>query len=209
MWRCVVSRVPPITKDDYPEPRLPKRKRVTGEIDATPVDVPPLRNPSPSWADKIWANKWDIFRHFIIDGGGAAIAAFSTTKDLTVTGAAFVVGGVVGAARKGIDDGRRAAGKTDMVSALLRRETVTETEGAEVNAILTMLLGSLDSGLVLLTQNLATTDEEKKYMNALAWNILYFEGEIRDMVAKTTNKYDDAFANELIEAAQTIYDPNI
>lgn len=87
------------------------------------VSVPPLRNPQPSAIEKIWANRYNLVRHFIVDGGGAAIAAFTATKDLTVAGAAFVVGGVVGAARKGIDDGRRASGKTDMVSSLLRRRT--------------------------------------------------------------------------------------
>ena len=179
-------------------------KRRTGKLPyGDPVEVPPLKNPAPSKLDRIWANKWNLVGHFIVDGGGAAIAAFTATKDLTVSGMAFVVGGVVGAARKGIDDSRRAAGKADMVSAVLRRPVTTE--GAEVNPIVTMLIGSLDSLLVMLQQNLATTDEERKYMKAIAWNVIFFEAELRGMAAKTETTYDDAFVTELVEAANTIY----
>ena len=85
------------------------------------VPVPEFKTGGgPNVAERVWLNKWNIVRHFIVDGGGAAIAAFTATKDLTVTGAAFLVGGVVGAARKGIDDERRAAGKQDILTSVLR-----------------------------------------------------------------------------------------
>ena len=102
-----------------------------------PVAAPPFSHgPGPTAADRtalvasrVWDNRWNIVRHFIVDGGGAAIAAFTATKDLTVTGAAFLVGGVVGAARKGIDDERRAAGKPDMLTSVLRPKTKGATMG--------------------------------------------------------------------------------
>ena len=101
-----------------------KHRRMTGKLPTLhsdpPVPVPeqPITKRNPSTADLLWANKWNLVRHFIVDGGGAAIVAFTATKDVTVSGAAFVVGGVVGAARKGFDDLRRSDGKTDMLTTM-------------------------------------------------------------------------------------------
>jgi len=190
-----------------------KHRRMTGKLPTLhsdpPVPVPeqPITKRNPSTADLLWANKWNLVRHFIVDGGGAAIAAFTATKDVTVSGAAFVVGGVVGAARKGFDDLRRSDGKTDMLTTALNsvRKPRTLTEGADVNPILTMLLGSLDTALVMLKNAMATSAEADKYMKALAWNVLYFQDELHAMAAKTETAYDDAFVTELIEAAATIW----
>ena len=190
-----------------------KHRRMTGKLPTLhsdpPVPVPeqPITKRNPSTTDLLWANKFNLVRHFIIDGGGAAIAAFTATKDVTVSGAAFVVGGVVGAARKGFDDLRRSGGKSDFLTTALNsvRKPITLTEGADVNPILTMLLGSLDTALVMLKNAMATSAEADKYMKALAWNVLYFQDELHAMVAKTETAYDDAFVNELIEAATTIW----
>jgi hypothetical protein len=103
-----------------------RHRRMTGKLPTLqtdpPVPVPeqPLRNTAPSMVEKLWANRWNLVRHFIVDGGGAAIAAFTATKDLSISGVAFVVGGAVGAARKGLDDVRRSDGKADMVTSVLR-----------------------------------------------------------------------------------------
>ena len=190
-----------------------KHRRMTGKLPTLhsdpPVPVPeqPIAKRNPSTADLLWANKFNLVRHFIIDGGGAAIAAFTATKDVTVSGAAFVVGGVVGAARKGFDDLRRSGGKSDFLTTALNsvRKPITLTEGADVNPILTMLLGSLDTALVMLKNAMATSAEADKYMKALAWNVLYFQDELHAMAAKTETAYDDAFVTELIEAAATIW----
>ena len=190
-----------------------KHRRMTGKLPTLhsdpPVPVPeqPITKRNPSTTDLLWANKWNLVRHFIVDGGGAAIAAFTATKDVTVSGAAFVVGGVVGAARKGFDDLRRSGGKSDFLTTALNsvRKPITLTEGADVNPILTMLLGSLDTALVMLKNAMATSAEADKYMKALAWNVLYFQDELHAMAAKTETAYDDAFVTELIEAAATIW----
>ena len=190
-----------------------KHRRMTGKLPTLesdpPVPVPeqPITKRNPNTADLLWANKWNLVRHFIVDGGGAAIAAFTATKDVTVSGAAFVVGGVVGAARKGFDDLRRSGGKSDFLTTALNsvRKPITLTEGADVNPILTMLLGSLDTALVMLKNAMATSAEADKYMKALAWNVLYFQDELHAMAAKTETAYDDAFVTELIEAAATIW----
>ena len=188
-----------------------KHRRMTGKLPTLhsdpPVPVPeqPIAKRNPSTADLLWANKWNLVRHFIVDGGGAAIAAFTATKDVTVSGAAFVVGGVVGAARKGFDDLRRSDGKADILTSMKDKIVAPKLKGADVNPILTMLLGSLDTALVMLKNAMATSAEADKYMKALAWNVLYFQDELHAMAAKTETAYDDAFVTELIEAAATIW----
>jgi len=192
-----------------------KHRRMTGKLPTLhsdpPVPVPeqPITKRNPTTADLLWANKFNLVRHFIIDGGGAAIAAFTATKDVTVSGAAFVVGGVVGAARKGFDDLRRSGGKTDLLTTMKDKVVRPKLKGADVNPFFAMLLGSLDSGIKMLHAGLAKTDEEKKYMNAIAWNVIYFKAELLEMVAKTETQYDDVFVAEVIEAAEGIYNPDL
>lgn len=89
------------------------------------VPVPKLTKRNPNQFDLLWANKWNLTRHFIISGGGAALSTFAATKDLTATGGAFVIGGIVGVARKGNDDLRRSAGKPDLLTAAKNRITRT------------------------------------------------------------------------------------
>ena len=116
---------------DFPVPdKIPLK---TTDDDGSALDESyPIKNPSPSTADKLWANRLNLIRHFIIDGGTAALSAFTLTRDLAVAGGAFVLGGVIGAARKGNDDLRRAAGKPDMLTAAKNR--ITRTGGVDMSA---------------------------------------------------------------------------
>ena len=115
-----------------------RHRRMTGKVPTLesdpPVPVPesPLRNTAPSTMDLLWANRWNLVRHFVISGGGAAMATFTTTKDLTATGGAFVIGGIVGAVRKGGDDLRRSSGKPDLLTAAKNR--ITQTRGVDMAA---------------------------------------------------------------------------
>lgn len=179
-----------------------KHKAIHGSLPyPDPVFVPPLRNPPPR------QNRlWQAARHFILGGVSTGLTVLMTTKSLTFAGAGFVAGGVAAAVRKNVDDNRRAANKPDLLTTAkdkLTRRPVTE--GVEVNPILTMLLGSLDTALVMLKNAMATSDEASKYVKAVCWNVLYFEDELREMAAKTETAYDDAFVTELIEAATTIW----
>ena len=117
-------------------------KRRTGTLPyPDPVEVPPLRNTQPSILDRIWANRWNLARHLIIDGLAGAGTAFMSmlvkTGDIGLSGAAaaggFVLAGVGGAVRKGIDDSRRAQGKADMVSAAFRRRTEGDAMSIRTN----------------------------------------------------------------------------
>ena len=92
-----------------------------------PVPVPKLTKRGPNTFDLLWANRWNMARHFIIGGSGAALATFTATKDITASGAAFLVGGVTGVVRKGFDDLRRVGGKPDGLTTV--KNLVTRTEG--------------------------------------------------------------------------------
>ena len=102
-----------------------KHKEQFGQLPyPDPVPERPLRNPKPSMLDKIWANKWQIARHFIILGGGAALAAVTGGASLAV-----------------------AAGKTDLLTTVKNRITRTggsgmgiRTEVAEFKAKLVELI---------------------------------------------------------------------
>ena len=94
-----------------------------------PVPEPPLKRNDPKTYDLLWANKWNLARHFVISGGGAALTTFTATKDLTATGGAFLLGGILGAVRKGNDDLRRVKGKPDMLTAAKNRITRMEGSG--------------------------------------------------------------------------------
>jgi len=204
--------VPEVDEKGYTKEQLRRiRLRVMEQHGQLPHSVPvpeqPITKRNPSTADLLWANKWNLVRHFIVDGGGAAIAAFTATKDVTVSGAAFVVGGVVGAARKGFDDLRRSGGKSDFLTTALNsvRKPITLTEGVDMNPIFSMLVGGLDGVMVMLKNALATSDEANKHIKALCWNVLYYQDELRELAADSLNKYDDAFVEELIQAADTIW----
>ena len=194
---------------DKPEPIIkPKLKRGLPCPDM--VDASPLRNPAPSRGDVVWMKVkgaqgplWQVTRHFILGGVSTGLTVLMTTKNLTLAGAGFVAGGVAAAVRKGVDDKRRVEGKPDGLTAL--KNIVTRTRGDDVNPILTMLLGSLDSVMVMLKNTMATSDEADKYIKAVSWNVLYFEDELRAMAAKTETPYDDVFVTELVEAATTIW----
>ena len=98
----------------------------------TPIPVPPITKRNPTTLDLLWANKANLIRHFIIGGSGAALATFTATKDVTASGAAFIVGGVTGVARKGFDDLRRVKGKPDVLSTIkdmVTHRTLTEGDG--------------------------------------------------------------------------------
>ena len=88
-----------------------------------PVDEPPLRmgpGPGRCWWATVWAvlrrDVPDIARHFFLGGATAGLSILLTTKDLTLAGAGFILGGIAGAVRKGTDDTLRAGGKTDMLT---------------------------------------------------------------------------------------------
>ena len=195
---------------DKPEPIIkPKPKR--GLPCPDPVDVPPLRNPPPSRGDVGWMNVqraggslWQVTRHFILGGVSTGLAVLVTTKSISLAGVGFVAGGVAAAVRKGVDDKRRVAGKADGLTAL-KDSVMRTTKGVVVNPILTMLLGSLDSVMVMLKNAMATSAEADKYMKAVSWNVIYFEDELREMAAKTETPYDDVFVTELVEAATAIW----
>ena len=170
-----------------------------------PVPELALTKRNPSAVDKLWANKWNLVRHFIISGGGTALSTFTLTRDLATTGGAFVIGGIIGVARKGNDDLRRSEGRPDFLTSVKDKVVRPKLEGDDVNPILTMLLGSLDTILVMLKNAMATSAEADKYMKALAMNVLYFEDELHAMADKTETAYDDAFVTELVEAAHTIW----
>lgn len=105
-----------------------KHKAIHGKL-PYPEFVPetPLRKRNPSTLDLVWANRWNLVRHFIIGGSGAALATFTATKDVTAAGGAFIIGGIAGVTRKGFDDLRRVNGKPDGLTAI--RNTITRTEG--------------------------------------------------------------------------------
>lgn len=118
---------------DRPEPIIkPKVKR--GLPCPDPVAVPPLRNPAPSsgdvWKLRGWRAQgflWQVARHFIIGGVGTGLTVLTTTRDLSLAGVGFIAGGVAAAVRKGVDDTRRADGKSDVLTTI--RNVVTREKG--------------------------------------------------------------------------------
>ena len=131
------KRIPEVDEKGYTDEQLRrisiKHKAKHGKLPCPdPVPVPPLRKRHPTTADLLWANKWNLARHFIIGGSGAALATFTTTKDLVATGGAFVIGGIAGVTRKGFDDLRRVGGKPDGLSTIkdmVTHRTLTEGDG--------------------------------------------------------------------------------
>lgn len=83
------------------------------------VPEKPIRNTQPSIAEKLWANKFNLLRHFIMTGSAVAGTTWTTTHNLSTTAWSFLIGGVTGAARKGVDDISRLDGKPDMVTAAI------------------------------------------------------------------------------------------
>ena len=126
------ERIPEVNEREYTEEQLRrialKHKAKYGKLPyPDPVPEPPMTKRNPTTADLLWANRWNMMRHFIIGGSGAALATFTTTKDLFATGGAFVIGGVAGVTRKGFDDLRRVKGKPDGLSTI--KDIVTRTRG--------------------------------------------------------------------------------
>ena len=110
-----------------------KHKAMHGKLPyPDPIPAPAIKRHDPSTFDLLWANRWNMARHFIIGGSGAALATFTATKDVTASGAAFIVGGVTGVARKGFDDLRRVKGKPDVLTTGLN--FVTRTRGVDMSA---------------------------------------------------------------------------
>jgi len=123
----------PDVKGDAGEPVLGP------DVNLDVIDAKVPESPKPvakqvALRDRLWANRFNLVRHFLLAGCTAAITAFTTTKDWAATGGAFVIGGVAGIVRKGGDDELRAAGKPDMLTAaanLLK----PRTNGKEVGMI--------------------------------------------------------------------------
>lgn len=177
-----------------------------------PVDAAPLRNPVPSRGDVVWMKVkgaqgplWQVARHFILAGISTGLTTLIATRNIPLAGVGFVAGGVAGAVRKGWDDKRRSVGGVDLLTAIKDKVVRPKLKGVDVNPILTMILGSLDTVLVMLKNAMATSAEADKYVKAVCWNVLYFEAELHAMAAKTETAYDDAFVTELVEAATTIW----
>jgi len=116
-----------------PEPKLkPKQTPPLPYPDKVPC--PTVKGNEPSLAERTWCNRWNLIRHFLLAGCAAAVTAWTTTKDWTATGGAFVIGGIAGSIRKGGDDELRAAGKPDMITAAANM-LKHKTNGKEVGMI--------------------------------------------------------------------------
>jgi hypothetical protein len=85
---------------------------------------------NPGLAERLWCNRWNLVRHFILTGAAAAITAWTTSKSWTVAGGAFVIGGVAGVVRKGGDDELRAATGADSLSLIASALSGAKKEGA-------------------------------------------------------------------------------
>ena len=176
----------------------------TMDDDGTKPIEKPIRNTSPSTLDKLWANKWNLVRHFIIDGGGAAIAALTTTKNLTVAGGAFVVGGIVGAARKGFDDNRRAAGKPDFLTTArnLVKKPVTRGDGMGIRAEVYEVKAELVRVGNILTDDIPNSQQLTEGMAAVL-GVIKEGSDFKDIPQQERAK---AIGHAFIMAGAEIYD---
>ena len=89
------------------------------EPDLNPVPYKPIQNTPQNLLDKLWQNRFNLIRHFIMAGSAVAGATWTSTHDISTTAWSFLIGGVTGAARKGVDDISRSDGKSDMVTAAI------------------------------------------------------------------------------------------
>lgn len=152
-----------------PDPILPPKATPPLPYPYKVGPVPAMTAHAPNLAERLWANRLNLVRHFIIGGAVAAGTAYSTTKNMTSTGLAFIGGGLVEMLRKGGDDELRAAGKPDMLTAILKpkqnggvmstRTDVEEVGTALYNLTMAVMSKDEDKAGAILTATLATIKE--------------------------------------------------
>jgi len=113
-----------------PEPKLKDKTRPPLPCPDKVPEVPMRQSKGPGLAERLWCNRWNLIRHFILTGAAAAITAWTTSRSWTVTGGAFVIGGVAGLVRKGGDDELRAATGADSLSLIASALSGAKKEGA-------------------------------------------------------------------------------
>ncbi len=116
----------------FPEPKLPNKTRPPLPAPDKVPELPMRQGKGPGLAERLWCNRWNLVRHFILTGAAAAITAWTTSKSWTVAGGAFVIGGVAGVVRKGGDDELRAATGADSLSLVRSALTGRKKEGASM-----------------------------------------------------------------------------
>lgn len=167
-----------------------------------PVPQPPLTKRNPNMADLLWANKWNLVRHFIIGGGGAALSTFTLTKDVTAAAGAFVIGGVLGVTRKGYDDLRRVGGKPDGLTALKNKVTRTKGDGMGIRSNVYEVKDELVKVGIILTDDIPNSQQLSEGMGAVL-GVIKEGSDFKDIPQQERAK---AIGHAFMLAGAEIYD---